>query len=94
MAQCKHDLLSYYLRLEQYYMEESVAKAVAMDSLEPSQQTSSMVDDTFFIIRKCIRWVLNNIKVEEVFITNSKLIGNFLVDIAVYSVLNKKYKLF
>lgn len=55
LAQCKHDLLSHYLRLEQYYMEESVAKAVAMDFVEPPQQTSSMVDDTFFIIRKCIR---------------------------------------
>ncbi|CAG9771862.1 unnamed protein product [Ceutorhynchus assimilis] len=55
LSQCKHDLLSHYLRLEQYFMEESVAKAVNMDSLEPGQQTSSMVDDTFFIVRKCIR---------------------------------------
>ncbi|KAJ8938483.1 hypothetical protein NQ318_007119 [Aromia moschata] len=55
LSQCKHDLLSHYLRLEQYFMEESVAKAVSMDVLDPSQQTSSMVDDTFFIIRKCIR---------------------------------------
>ncbi|CAH1105203.1 unnamed protein product [Psylliodes chrysocephalus] len=55
LSQCKHELLSHYLRLEQYYMEESVAKAIAMDSVEMGQQTSSMVDDTFFIIRKCIR---------------------------------------
>ncbi|KAJ8918457.1 hypothetical protein NQ315_008154 [Exocentrus adspersus] len=55
LSQSKHELLSHYLRLEQYFMEESVAKAVAMDTLEQSQQTSSMVDDTFFIIRKCIR---------------------------------------
>ncbi|KAG5876538.1 hypothetical protein JTB14_010309 [Gonioctena quinquepunctata] len=55
LSQCKHELLSHYLRLEQYYMEESVAKAIAMDTLESGQQTSSMVDDTFFIIRKCIR---------------------------------------
>ncbi|XP_057669955.1 conserved oligomeric Golgi complex subunit 4 [Diorhabda carinulata] len=55
LDQCKHDLLSHYLRLEQYYMEESVAKAVSMDIIEAGQQTSSMVDDTFFIIRKCIR---------------------------------------
>nr|CAI5840793.1 unnamed protein product [Callosobruchus analis] len=55
ISQCKHELLSHYLRLEQYYMDESIAKAVAMDTLEPSQQTSSMVDDTFFIVRKCIR---------------------------------------
>ncbi|XP_050497747.1 conserved oligomeric Golgi complex subunit 4 isoform X2 [Diabrotica virgifera virgifera] len=55
LTQSKHDLLSHYLRLEQYYMDESLAKAVTMDNLEPGQQTSSMVDDAFFIIRKCIR---------------------------------------
>ncbi|XP_030749484.1 conserved oligomeric Golgi complex subunit 4 isoform X2 [Sitophilus oryzae] len=55
LSQCKHDLLSHYLQLEQYFMEESVAKAINMDILEASQHTSSMVDDTFFIIRKCIR---------------------------------------
>ncbi|XP_072401947.1 conserved oligomeric Golgi complex subunit 4 [Diabrotica undecimpunctata] len=55
LTQSKHDLLSNYLRLEQYYMDESLAKAVTMDNLEPGQQTSSMVDDAFFIIRKCIR---------------------------------------
>lgn len=57
LSQTKHELLSHYLRLEQYFMEESVAKAVAMDTLDQSQQTSSMVDDTFFIIRKCVRCV-------------------------------------
>lgn len=55
LSQSKHILLSHYLRLEQYFMEESVAKAVSMDMVETGQHTSSMVDDTFFIIRKCIR---------------------------------------
>ncbi|CAH0557376.1 unnamed protein product [Brassicogethes aeneus] len=55
LSQSKHEFLSHYLRLEQYFMEESVAKAVNMDTLEAPQQTSSMVDDTFFIVRKCIR---------------------------------------
>ncbi|XP_060518006.1 conserved oligomeric Golgi complex subunit 4 [Cylas formicarius] len=55
LSQCKHELLSYYLKFEQYFMEESVIKAINMDCLDPSQQISSMVDDTFFIVRKCIR---------------------------------------
>lgn len=55
LCQSKHNLLSQYLRLEQYFMEESVAKAVNLDMTESGQQTSSMVDDTFFIIKKCIR---------------------------------------
>lgn len=59
LSQCKHELLSHYLQLEQYFMEESVNKAINMDILERSQQTSSMVDDTFFIIRKCIRYSFN-----------------------------------
>lgn len=55
LCQSKHNLLSQYLRLEQYFMEESVAKAVNLDMVETGQHTSSMVDDTFFIIKKCIR---------------------------------------
>lgn len=55
LCQSKHNLLSQYLRLEQYFMEESVAKAVSLDVVESGQHTSSMVDDTFFIIKKCIR---------------------------------------
>lgn len=55
LCQTKHEILGYYLRFEQYFMEESVAKAVSMDIIDQGQQTSSMVDDTFFIVRKCIR---------------------------------------
>ncbi|XP_017773856.1 PREDICTED: conserved oligomeric Golgi complex subunit 4 [Nicrophorus vespilloides] len=57
LTQSKHELLGNYLRLEQYFMEESIGKAVNMDTFDTSsdQQTSSLVDDTFFIIRKCIR---------------------------------------
>lgn len=49
------ELLSTYLLFERYFMEESVIKAIGMDSYETGQLCSSMVDDIFFIIRKCIR---------------------------------------
>ncbi|KAJ6639692.1 Conserved oligomeric Golgi complex subunit 4 [Pseudolycoriella hygida] len=49
------ELLGVYLLFERYFMEESVLKAISMDTLDPSQQCSSMVDDVFFIIRKSIR---------------------------------------
>lgn len=52
------ELLSIYLLLERYFMEESVIKAIALDNHEPGQLTSSMVDDVFFIVRKSIRWVV------------------------------------
>jgi conserved oligomeric Golgi complex subunit 4 len=49
------DLLSTYLLLERYFMEESVIKAIGLDSYENGQLCSSMIDDIFFIVRKCIR---------------------------------------
>lgn len=36
-------------------MEESILKAIALDTFEPGQKCSSIVDDVFFIIRKSIR---------------------------------------
>ncbi|GAB0094433.1 Conserved oligomeric Golgi complex subunit 4 [Sergentomyia squamirostris] len=49
------ELLGIYLLFERFFMEESVLKAIALDSHEPGQQCSSMIDDVFFILRKCIR---------------------------------------
>lgn len=37
-------------------MEESILKAIALDTFEPGQKCSNVVDDVFFIIRKSIRW--------------------------------------
>jgi len=51
------ELLGAYLALERYFLEESVNKALGMDALDPDQQTSSMIDDVFFIVQKCIRYV-------------------------------------
>ncbi|XP_037959920.1 conserved oligomeric Golgi complex subunit 4 isoform X2 [Teleopsis dalmanni] len=49
------ELLATYLLFERYFMEESVLKAIALDTYELGQQCSSMVDDIFFLLRKCIR---------------------------------------
>uniref|UniRef100_A0A182P685 Conserved oligomeric Golgi complex subunit 4 n=1 Tax=Anopheles epiroticus TaxID=199890 RepID=A0A182P685_9DIPT len=49
------ELLSTYLLFERYFMEESVLKAIGLDKIEEGQQCSSMLDDVFFIVRKCIR---------------------------------------
>ncbi|XP_058819373.1 conserved oligomeric Golgi complex subunit 4 [Topomyia yanbarensis] len=49
------EVLGTYLLFERYFMEESVLKAIALDNIETGQQCSSMLDDVFFIIRKCIR---------------------------------------
>lgn len=48
------ELLGTYILYERYFMEESVIKAISLDTFETGQQCSSMVDDVFFIIKKCI----------------------------------------
>ncbi|XP_050725507.1 conserved oligomeric Golgi complex subunit 4-like [Eriocheir sinensis] len=44
-----------YTVLEQFYLNESFKKALAMDTVEDGAQTSSIVDDAFYIIKKSIR---------------------------------------
>lgn len=36
-------------------MTESVRKAIEMEDVEDGSLTSSLLDDVFFIVRKCIR---------------------------------------
>lgn len=48
-------LIGDYLLLERYYMEQSVKKAMQMDTYEKDALVSSMIDDIFFIVKKCIR---------------------------------------
>lgn len=50
LATTLRELLSYYISLEEYYVEESVAKAVRIDEAVPGSLTTSMVDDTFFVV--------------------------------------------
>ncbi|GBP53187.1 Conserved oligomeric Golgi complex subunit 4 [Eumeta japonica] len=49
------DLLGHYLTLERYFLEESVSKALKMATPQPGVTCSSLVDDVYFIARKCIR---------------------------------------
>ncbi|XP_060645090.1 conserved oligomeric Golgi complex subunit 4 [Drosophila nasuta] len=49
------EILGTYLLFERYFMEESVLKAIGLDTYEAGQQCSSIVDDVFFILRKSIR---------------------------------------
>ena len=50
------ELIGSYIMMEEYFMREMVLKAVAMDTVaEEGSPTSSMVDDAFFIVKKCVR---------------------------------------
>ena len=49
------EILGNYVMMEQYYMQESVSKALEMEDSEENALTTSILDDVFFIVRKCIR---------------------------------------
>ena len=42
--------------MEEYYMREMADKASALDQSEDGAHTSSVVDDTFYLIKKSIRY--------------------------------------
>ena len=44
------EVLSYYISLEEVFVEESVAKAISIDQTTPGSLTSSMVDDSFYVL--------------------------------------------
>uniref|UniRef100_A0A3B3RD67 Conserved oligomeric Golgi complex subunit 4 n=1 Tax=Paramormyrops kingsleyae TaxID=1676925 RepID=A0A3B3RD67_9TELE len=58
------ELIGYYIPMEEYYMRETVNKAVAMDTYEKGQLTSSMVDDSFYIVKKCISRALSSSSID------------------------------
>ncbi|KAF4111190.1 conserved oligomeric Golgi complex subunit 4 [Onychostoma macrolepis] len=60
LSRTMQELIGYYIPMEEYYMRESVNKAVAMDTAEVGQLSSSMVDDVFYIVKKCISRALTS----------------------------------
>ncbi|XP_039618780.1 conserved oligomeric Golgi complex subunit 4 [Polypterus senegalus] len=58
------ELIGYYITMEEYFMKETVNKAVAMDTYEKGQLTSSMVDDCFYIVKKCIGRALSSSSID------------------------------
>lgn len=50
LATCLRELLSYYISLEEFYIEESIIKAISIDEPVTGSLTSSMVDDAFFVL--------------------------------------------
>lgn len=55
LTRIMQEIIGNYIILEEYFMREMIGKAISMDTLEEESKTSSMVDDVFFIIKKCIK---------------------------------------
>ena len=49
------ELIGKYSILENYFMTENIQKAIQLDTILMNSFTSSVVDDVFFIIKKCIK---------------------------------------
>ncbi|KAM3876636.1 LOW QUALITY PROTEIN: conserved oligomeric Golgi complex subunit 4 [Diretmus argenteus] len=64
LSRTMQELIGYYIPMEEYYMRETVNKAVAMDTYEKGQLTSSMVDDCFYIVKKCISRALSSSSID------------------------------
>ncbi|KAK9828174.1 hypothetical protein WJX74_001770 [Apatococcus lobatus] len=45
-------LIAYYINLEEFYLEQNVAKAISIDEFTGDALTTSLVDDVFFILQK------------------------------------------
>uniref|UniRef100_A0A2K5N471 Conserved oligomeric Golgi complex subunit 4 n=1 Tax=Cercocebus atys TaxID=9531 RepID=A0A2K5N471_CERAT len=58
------ELIGLYVTMEEYFMRETVNKAVALDTYEKGQLTSSMVDDVFYIVKKCIGRALSSSSID------------------------------
>ncbi|XP_020819204.1 conserved oligomeric Golgi complex subunit 4 isoform X1 [Phascolarctos cinereus] len=58
------ELIGCYITMEEYFMRETVNKAVALDTYEKGQLTSSMVDDVFYIVKKCIGRALSSSSID------------------------------
>ncbi|KAF6077132.1 component of oligomeric golgi complex 4 [Phyllostomus discolor] len=58
------ELIGLYITMEEYFMRETVNKAVALDTYEKGQLTSSMVDDVFYIVKKCIGRALSSSSID------------------------------
>lgn len=48
LSRILHEFISQYITIEDYFMRESIYKAILLDS-------PNMVDDVFFILRKCLK---------------------------------------
>jgi hypothetical protein len=62
-----HEINGIYVLMEEYFIRESTIKAIQLDCVEPSGHlTSSMLDDVFFIIKKCIKRALSGGSIDVV----------------------------
>ena len=58
-----------YVLMEKYYMRESIQKAIEMDNQPENGLASSMIDDTFYVLKV---WFWRFLTLLEVSVKNQK----------------------
>ncbi|CAF0860435.1 unnamed protein product [Didymodactylos carnosus] len=59
LSRTLHEFVNQYITIEDYFMRESIYKAIIIDS-------ANMVDDVFFILRKCLKRSISSSNVEGI----------------------------
>lgn len=60
------DLVSTYIRMEEYYMRCMICKAISIEGVDDGGMVSSMVDDSFYVVKKSVRRALSTSNVDGV----------------------------
>ncbi|OQV15659.1 Conserved oligomeric Golgi complex subunit 4 [Hypsibius exemplaris] len=66
LSRTMQELIGDYITIEEYYMRQSMKKAISMEQVEEKALTSTMVDDVFFVVRKSIRRALSSASVDGI----------------------------
>lgn len=66
LNQLMQEMIGHYILMEEFFMREMVLKAVTMDTIEENSLYSSMVDDSFFIVKKSVRRAISSSSVDGV----------------------------
>ncbi|CAF0916497.1 unnamed protein product [Rotaria sordida] len=59
LSRTLHEFINQYITIENYFMRESIYKAILIDS-------PNMVDDVFFILRKCLKRSISSSNIEGI----------------------------
>lgn len=49
------EMIGWYILIENYFMRESLSKAISVDESDPSDMMSSLSDDAFFVLQKSLK---------------------------------------
>lgn len=64
LCKCMQEIVSSYIMMEEYFLLESVRKAIEVDTIEENSPCSSMLDDVFFILKKCLKRAFSSASVD------------------------------